>query len=488
MSKRCSTCTGFDRRPLSRRDLLWHAGGLGGVALTWLLAQDNALAAESPQRSTPNAQRSLGPHFAPRAKRVIQVFVCGGVSHVDTFDYKPDLVKFHGKPLTDRPVDAFFQQPGNLMQNVWEFRRRGQSGLWVSDLLPHLAGCADMLTMFNAMVGKNNNHTPATFMMNSGFTLNGFPSMGSWVAYGLGSECQDLPAFVVLPDPRQLPAGGAINWTAGFLPAAYQGVAFRTQGDPILDLFPAEKQPPAAERAGRELLGAMNREFAREVPGDSSLSARIRSYELAARMQLSVPEVTRFDDEAPGTRALYGLDDAPTAAFGRNCLLARRLLERGVRFVQLFHGGAFGAPRINWDAHEDVPQNHAEQAVSMDRPVAGLLRDLRQRGMLDDTLIVWCTEFGRTPFTQGLNTKGRDHHQHVFTCWMAGAGLKPGIVYGESDEIGYGAGRDPVAVHDFQATILHLLGLDHKRLTYYHNGIRRRLTDVEGEVVHGVLA
>lgn len=482
-------CTGTDRQPLTRRELLWKAGGgLGGVALACLMQEDAAAVARGAGGGDdPYAARA--PHFPGRAKRVIQIFLCGGVSHVDTFDYKPELERHDGQPLSGKgTVDTFFAQPGNLMKSPWEFRRRGRSGLWVSDLLPHLAGCADELTVFNSMAGKSNNHTPATFMMNSGFTMNGFPCAGSWVAYGLGSENADLPAFVVLPDPRQLPAGGSINWTAGFLPAAYQGVAFRTAGDPIPDLFPSAKVDAETETASRRLLGEMDHEFEARNPGDSAIAARIRSYELAARMQLSVPQVVRLEEESAATRALYGLDEAVTAPFGRNCLLARRLIERGVRFVQLYHGGAFAAPRINWDGHEDIRQNHGQEAAGMDRPVAGLLRDLKQRGMLEDTLVVWCTEFGRTPFTQGVGKPGRDHHQLVFTCWMAGAGLKPGLAYGESDDVGYAPGRDPVSVYDFHATMLHLLGLDHKRLTYYHNGIRRRLTDVHGEVVRGVLA
>ncbi|MBM3458553.1 MAG: DUF1501 domain-containing protein, partial [Armatimonadetes bacterium] len=344
------------------------------------------------------------------------------------------------------------------------------------------------LTFFHGMVAKSSNHTPATFQMNSGFPLNGFPCLGSWVTYGLGSETDDLPAFVVLPDPRQLPAGGSINWTAGFLPAAYQGVPFRTQGDPLSDLFPAAVQPAPRERAVRDLLRQMNEEYLEATPGESSLAARIRSYELAARMQSSIPDVYRLDTETADARRLYGLDDPTCGAFGRNCLVARRLLERGVRFVQLYHGGAFSAPRINWDAHEDVRENHSNQAASMDRPVAGLLKDLEQRGMLEDTLVIWCTEFGRTPFTQGLGARGRDHHQLCFTTWMAGAGLRPGCSHGESDEVGYQPGRDATSIYDFHATILHLLGLDHKRLTYYHNGIRRRLTDVHGEVIRSVLA
>jgi hypothetical protein len=374
------------------------------------------------------------------------------------------------------------------MQSPFAFRRRGQSGLWVSDLLPHLAACADDITFLHSMVGRTSNHTPAAFQMNSGFTMNGFPSLGAWLSYGLGAENQDLPTFVVLPDPRGLPAGGAINWTSGFLPATHQGVAFRAGGEPIANLFPPADVPPAARAAGLALLAEMDREALEADPGDSTLSARLRSYELAGRMQASVPEVIDFADEREATRRLYGLDEPVTAAFGRNCLLARRLLERGVRFVQLYHGGAFGSPRINWDAHEDIAANHGQQAAIMDRPVAGLLRDLKARGLLDETLVLWTTEFGRTPFTQGLAGKGRDHHQLAFTCWMAGAGLKPGIAHGASDEVGYDVASDPVTLYDFHATILHLLGLDHTRLTYYHNGIGRRLTDVHGAVVRAILA
>ncbi len=475
---------------LTRRDALFQTGGgLAGLALAWLCDR-GARAAAGRANGRPNAAPPhQPPHHPGKAKRVIAIFACGGVSHLETFDPKPELIRFDGQPLTGKgPVDTFFAQPGNLLRPQWAFQPRGRSGLEISDLLPGIAGVADDLTLIRSMFATNNNHTPATFMMNTGFTMNGFPCMGSWVSYGLGADSEDLPAYVVLPDPRQLPAGGSINWTAGFLPATYQGVAFQTKGDPIPDLNPSQPVPAETERAGRQLLAGMNRGHMARLGGDDTLAARIRSYELAARMQLSVPEAVNTPSEPPQTRSLYTLDDPVSGAFGRNCLLARRLIERGVRFVQLFHGGAFSAPRINWDGHEDVRQNHAEQAASMDRPIAGLLQDLKLRGMLEDTLVVWCTEFGRTPITQGLGSRGRDHHQHVFTCWLAGAGLKHGTAFGESDEVGYKVGRDPVSIHDLHATILHLLGLDHTRLTYYHNGIQRRLTNVEGEVVHGVLA
>lgn len=474
---------------LPRRHFLWQVGsGLGAIALAWLLREDGLPATHDSQGLT-SRYGPKSPHFPAKAKRIVHIFAAGGVSHIDTFDYKPDLITHDGKALTNKgEIDTFFGKPGNLMKSSWEFRRRGESGLWVSDLLPHLATCVDDMTFIYSMVAKSSNHTPATFQMNSGFIRNGFPSMGSWVSYGLGTENQDLPTFIVLPDPRGLPAGGSINWTAGFLPAAHQGVAFRTSGEPIINLSTPDEIRPRRREAELELLGKMNRDYLEANPGESALEARLRSYELAARMQLSVPETVDLDTESQETKELYGLDSEVTAAFGRNCLLARRLLERGVRMVQVWNGGAFGGPRINWDAHEDVYENHGKQAAIMDRPVAGLLKDLKARGMLEDTLVVWSTEFGRTPFTQGLGAKGRDHHQHAFTCWLAGAGLKPGFGYGSSDEVGYHVGRNPVTIYDFHATILHLLGLDHKRLTYYHNGIQRRLTDVHGHVVEALLA
>lgn len=474
---------------LSRRHLLWQSGGgLGAIAFAYLL--NDAAQAASPANNLPPSPYAPKPvHFTPKVKRVIQVFACGGVSHVDTFDYKPDLIKHEGQELTGKgKIDTFFGKPGRLMKSPFAFRQRGSSGRWVSDLLPHLASCVDDMTFVHSMIAKSSNHTPATFQMNSGFTMNGFPSLGAWLSYGLGSENQDLPAFVVLPDPRGLPAGGAINWTAGFLPATHQGTAFRSSGEPVNDLYTPEGVAPEQRQASLDLLKQMNGAYLEANPGDSALAARLRSYELAARMQTSIPEVIDFRRESPAIHKLYGLDTPATAAFGRNCLLARRLLEKGVRFIQLYHGGAFGSPRINWDAHEDIVDNHTKQAASLDQPLAGLLKDLKARGLLDDTLIVWTSEFGRTPFTEGIGAKGRDHHQHAFTCWLAGAGLKKGFGYGASDEVGYQVAENPVTIYDFHATILHLLGIDHQRLTFYHNGIHRRLTDVHGRAVQGILA
>ena len=476
---------GNETVPFSRRHFLWNAGGgLGAIALAWLLHQDRARAAEI---ITPSARQ---PHFAPKAKRVIQVFCTGGVSHLDTFDYKPELQKMDGKSLEGKGENlGFFGQPGRLMKSVYPFRQRGQSGAWVSDLLPNLAGCVDDICFIKSMFAKSNNHTPAAFQMNSGFTQNGFPCMGAWLSYGLGTVNENLPAFVVLPDPRGLPAGGSINWTSGFLPANHQGVAFRTQSpEPVADLRTPAGISTAARSADMELLATMNREFADAHPGDGAFAARLRSYELAARMQSSIPEATNLDNEPEAIKKLYGLDDPTNKGFARNCLMARRLLEQGVRFVQIHNGGSFGSPRINWDGHENLKENHDTQAATVDRPVSALIKDLKQRGMLEDTLFIWSTEFGRSPVTQGVGSKGRDHHPTAFTCFLAGAGVKSGTSYGSSDEVGYFVGEDKVTIPDFHATILHLLGLDHEKLTFYHNGINRRLTNVEGKVVKGVLA
>ncbi len=477
------TPTPTDDAPLlPRRHFLWRAGGLGAIALAWLLDRDARAAGAE-------VGDAVGTHFPSRAKRIVQIFCAGGVSHIDTFDHKPELERMHGKSLEGRgELRGFFGKPGLIMKSPFAFRQHGESGAWVSDILPQIATCVDDLAFIHSMVAKSNNHTPASFHMNSGFTMNGFPSMGAWISYGLGTVNDDLPAFVVLPDSRGLPAGGSINWTAGFLPARHQGTALRTGSpEPVVDLETPAGVPASARAAGAGLLARLNGDFAARYPGTGSVAGRVRAYELAARMQLSVPEAIDLDGESEETRRLYGVDDDTTAGFGRNCLLARRLLERGVRFVQLFNGGAFGSPRINWDAHESVIENHRKMAPSMDRPVAALIKDLKRRGMLEDTLVVWCTEFGRGPATQGINRPGRDHHPDAFTCFLAGAGVKKGHRHGASDEIGFSSVEDTVTIPDFHATILHLLGLDHERLTFYHNGIQRRLTDVSGHVVRGVL-
>lgn len=472
---------------LNRRDLFhWASGGVGGTALLSLLLRDGVVRAEPVRGEAGDPP----PHHPAKVKRVIHVVACGGVSQVDTFDYKPALAKYHGKSLdaSEKP-DVFFGKVGLLRKNDWEFKQRGSSGLWISELFPHLATVADELTVVRSMFAETSNHTPATFQENTGFRLNGFPVVGAWTSFGLGAETEDLPAYVVIPDPRGLAAGGSINWTNGFLSARHQGVVIRSRGTPIEDIFPARPIDAATERDSAALLALLNDRHRRER-GDEVLAARIRSYELAAKMQRVVPEVTNLERETRAMHEQYGIDGSATDDFGRACLLARRMLESGVRFVQLFSGGAFGSPRINWDGHENMKQNHGQEAERIDKPLAGLIGDLRRRGMLDDTLILFTSEFGRTPFTQSAADvvgDGRDHNQYGFSIWMAGGGLKHGSAYGATDEIGMRAIDDRVSWHDLHATVLHLLGIDHQRLTFYHNGIRRRLTDVSGQVVRGIL-
>ncbi len=471
---------------LPRRHFLWNsAGGIGGIALAWML--NRQAQAESKSADTPFVRQ---PHFTPKAKRIVQIFCAGGVGHIDTFDYKPQLWKLHGKKLVGKGENkGFFGRPGLIMKSPYTFKKRGKCGAWVSSLLPHLAGIVDDVAFIKSMVAKSNNHTPASFQMNSGFTQNGYPSMGSWLSYGLGSMNENLPTFVVMPDARGYPAGGSINWTAGFLPASHQGVAFNTKSkEPIVDLNTPANTTAAARKQSMKVLEKMNRSFAAQNVGNSDIEARIKSYQLASKMQTSIPEAVNLNAEPEHIKRMYGLGEKATNGMARNCMMARRLLERGVRFVQVFNGGAFGSPRINWDAHENVVQNHGLMASGMDQPVAALLMDLKQRGMLEDTLFVWNTEFGRGPATQGINRPGRDHHPDAFTCFLAGAGVKKGISYGESDDVGYFTVKDMVTIYDFHATILHLLGIDHERLTFYHNGIQQRLTNVHGEVVDGILA
>lgn len=473
----------------TRRDLLGLVPGgvLGAAALAELLSRDSAHATPVPGESADPC-----PHHSPKAKRAIQIFLCGGMSHIDTFDYKPELIKNHGKPLggSERP-DVFFGQVGLLHQPFFPFRQRGASGLWISDLFPNLGGLADELCVIRSMVAETSNHTPATFQANTGFRLNGFPTMGAWLSYGLGSESDDLPTYVVLPDARGVPAGGSINWSSGFLPAHHQGVPLRSRGEPLQDLFPARPISEETETASRGLLADLNRRHMQSRAANELLDARQRSYELAARMQLAMPKVAELGAETAATHSLYGLDRPESADFGRACLLGRRLLEQGVRFVQLFSGSSFGSPRINWDGHEDVVQNHSQEAVRVDRPVAGLITDLKERGMLADTLVLLTTEFGRTPFTQsadGVLGKGRDHNQYGFSICLAGAGVKRGFAYGATDEIGWKAVDNRTDWHDLHASVLHLLGIDHERLTFYHNGIRRRLTNVHGRVITELFA
>jgi hypothetical protein len=469
-----------------RKFLAQMANGMGGVALGCLLAQEGLLGADV--GAGPLVPRP--PQFPATAKRIVHIFCTGAVSHLDTFDFKPELVKRHGQPMPGADKLITFQgENGNLSKSPWEFKPRGKSGKMISDLLPHLAECADDFCFIHSLTSKTNTHGPGEIYMSTGFTTEGFPSVGSWVSYALGTENQDLPAYVAIPDPRGVPQQGPTNWAAGFLPAVYQGTAFNADR-PIDHLSrPAEISAPA-DRASKEFLRLLNDEHLKQHPGDSDLSARIASYELAARMQLSAPEVGDLSSETPATRALYGLDDANPikAAFSRNCLLARRLLERGVRFATLFNGAfAMGEGAQNWDGHRRIKSDYDRHGPILDQGAAALVKDLKARGMLDDTLVLWTTEFGRMPTFQ-KGTEGRDHNPKGFTAWMAGAGVKAGYSFGATDEFGHQAVEDVVDVHDFHATVLHLIGLDHESLTYYHNGAQRRLTDVHGHVIRKVLA
>ena len=472
-----------------RQFLMQSMHGFSGVALAAMLAEDARAAEPRIDPTRPYAPRST--HFAPKAKRVIEVFCSGALSHVDTFDFKPELVKRHGQPLPGNERLVSFQGPnGNLTKPLWDFKPRGQCGKQISDLVPHIGELADELCFFHSLTNRSNTHGPAENFMNTGFVFDGFPSMGAWINYALGSENQNLPAFVAIEDPRGMPQSGPNNWANGFLPAAFQGTPFSST-KPIRFLERPKDISAAQDAAARSALRALESETQAAFPGDANLAARIASYELAARMQLAIPEVADLNRETAATRESYGLNKNETKDFGRNCLMTRRLLEKGVRFVQLISGGSFGSPRINWDGHEDMRRNHNREAVRIDQPVAALIKDLKQRGMLEDTLILFTSEFGRTPFTQTGDNKlgtGRDHNMYGFSLWMAGGGVKGGTAYGSTDEIGWKTTDNRVHWYDFHATVLHLLGMDHERLTFYHNGIQRRLTNVHGHVIRELLA
>lgn len=483
---------------LDRRAFLAHTGsGLGAIALATLLGQDRLLAEDTerlpPYRFSINPAAPHAPRPAPqpaKAKRVLLLFCSGALSHVDTFDWKPGLVKYHGKAMPHAEAAVTFQgENGAIHQPLYRFRPRGQCGKMTSDLLPHLGELADDWCFLHALTTKTNTHGPGENCMSTGFTLDGFPSIGAWVTYALGSENQDLPAFVAIPDPRGVPQAAVNNWGPGFLPAAFQGTAFNAQ-KPILNLQPPPSLSPRADQATRQFLGKLNEDHRQLFPGDTDLAARIASYELAARMQLSVPKILDLSNEPTTVFREYGADDFSNPikqGFARNCILARRLLEQGVRFVQLFNGAyAMGEGVGNWDGHRKLKEQYDIHGAILDQPAAALLRDLKRRGLLNDTLVVFCTEFGRMPMFQ-KGASGRDHNPFGFTCMLMGAGVRAPHSFGATDELGFKAVENVVSVHDFHATILHLVGLDHTRLTYYHNGIERRLTDVHGRVVHEIL-
>lgn len=476
---------------LSRREFLAQAGGgIGGLALTCLLAEEGRAASNPKSKiQNPIADDPLAPkppHFAPKAKRVISLFMFGGISHIDTFDPKEELTSKDGLSVAGNPKfdTGGRSAPGKLMKSPWAFKQYGQCGMPVSDLLPHIGGCADDLALIRSMKSDSNNHVPAVYHMLTGSILGGRPGLGNWITYGLGTENQSLPAFVVMTDPRALVGGGAGNWSSGFLPSNYQGVQFRSQGLPVLNLKPPTGLTPEKQREHLAFIEQLNEEFMRGRPGEQELAARIRAYELAYRMQSEATEAVDLSRETEATKALYGLDKPETEIVGRQCLLARRLVERGVRFVQIYSGG--GVFDQSWDAHNAMVPNHQKRAGEIDIPIAGLLRDLKQRGLFDETLIVFHTEFGRMPFTEG--SVGRDHNPKAFSVWLAGAGVKGGTIFGSSDEIGYIAADRVQTVYDLNATILYLLGLEHTKLTYPYGGRNMRLTDVSGEVIKDVLA
>lgn len=481
-----SSSTSSNGRIVSRRDFLFRAGeGISGLALASLLQQDGLLASDG-GCTTEGLQSPTAPrpsHFRPRAKRVISLFMSGGVSHVDSFDHKPELDKHHGEPLTGKGrVQVRQGFPGPLMRSPFEFQRHGECGKAVSELFPHVGGMADQIAFLHSCQGRSNDHVLAHYEWNTGSLLMGRPSVGSWVTYGLGSENQSLPGFVVIYDYRGGPFSGPANWSSGYLPAAYQGTVFRAKGDPILDLRPPEDLvSPEQQRARLDHLAMLNEEHAALHPGSTELAARIASYELAYRMQSCAPEAVDLAKETEATKKLYGLDEAITEPFGKQCLLARRMVERGVRFVQLYSGALRQQNIDTWDAHSNLVENHTLHAKEVDRPIAGLLKDLESRGLLEDTLVVFHSEFGRMPISQ--RGVGRDHNPHAMTIWFAGAGIEGGQSIGATDEFGYKAEEQVVTYHDVHATMLHLLGMDHERLTYFFNGRHMRLTDVHGELI-----
>jgi uncharacterized protein (DUF1501 family) len=475
------------RALLDRRMFLNNgATALGSIALASLLGGDGLLAA-SPDIDSANPYAPRAPHFPGKAKNVVVIFCAGAVSQLETWDYKPELVKQDGKPLPGGPAVTFQGPAGNLARPQYPFRPRGESDKMVSDMLPHLAELTDDIAFIHSLTSKSNTHGPAENFLSTGSVLDGFPSLGAWTTFALGSENQNLPAYVAIPDPRGVPQNGSNNWGPGFLPAAFQGTTLSASA-PVRHLQPADGSS-AKERAARDLLRMMNDQHLESQAGDSKLAARIASYELAARMQLSVPEVSDLSTESVHTLKMYGADDTTNkhkAAFARNCILARRLIEKGVRFVQLFNGAYASGGELNWDGHNKLKPQYDKHSQILDQPAAALIQDLKQRGLLSDTLVVWCTEFGRMPMFQ-KGSQGRDHNPDGFTCWLTGAGVKSGVSHGTTDDLGLKAVEHVHPLYDFNATILHLLGLHHEQLTFLHNGIERRLTNVEGHVIKEVL-
>jgi uncharacterized protein (DUF1501 family) len=471
---------------VTRRHFFKECGvGVGKIALATLLAEGSRERAQTSPVGSTNPHTPKAPHFAPRAKHVVHLFMAGGPSHLDLFDYKPSLARFEGRSIPPEIIRgqryAFIQPDAAALGPRFKFSRHGQCGAELSEVLPHLAGVVDDLCIIRTVHTEQFNHAPAQIFFNTGFGQPGRPSIGSWVTYGLGAETNNLPAFIVMSTGSGI-SGGAANWSSGFLPTVYTGVRFRNQGDPILNVTSPPGVDSRLQRESMDLIGALDRQHL-AIAGDPEIATRIASYEMAYRLQVSAPELMNLRSETRETLDLYGADPSK-ASFARACLLARRMVERGVRFINIYHEG--------WDAHTDLTGNHRKNCGETDRACAALIKDLKRRGLLDDTLVIWGGEFGRTPMVES-NTAlgrslGRDHHPQTYTVWMAGGGIKPGLTYGTTDELGFNPVENPVHVHDLQATILYLLGLDHERLTFRHAGRDFRLTDVHGKLVRGLLA
>ncbi len=477
--------------PLSRRDLFRRAGhGAGLLALAGLLDEQRLLIPRAMAAPSADPLAPRPPQLKTRAKSVIWLFMNGGPSQVDTWDYKPELARRHGQELPgfDKKTGFFTDSVGPLMKSPFAWAQHGQSGTWASDLFPQLSRHVDKMAFLHSCHTESHNHSPALFMINTGSTRMGFPCVGSWMTYGLGSESRDLPSFVVMSDPldRGLPKGQASNWGAGFLPSVYQGTWLRPKGDPIDNLNRAAGMNAEAQRAQLDLLRSLNQQHLAQAGSQGELGARIESFELAYRMQSAAPEAFGIEREPEHLKHLYGLDQPHCRHFAAQCLTARRMVERGVRFVQIYSGGMEN--QRSWDGHEDIVGNHRGFARETDQPIAGLLADLEQRGLLDETLVIWGGEFGRLPVSQKGGNPGRDHNPHAFTYWLAGGGVRGGVHHGATDAFGHKAEVDKVSVNDLHATILHLMGLDHERLTFFNNGRNFRLTDVAGEVVRSIVA
>lgn len=473
---------------IPRRGFLMDAAtALSTIALTSMLHGEGLIADDRPEIDAANPYRPRVAHHPAKAKNVIVLFCAGAVSQIETWDYKPVLAKRDGETLADGPKVTFQGPAGNLAKPQYKFLPRGECGKMVSDMLPHLAELTDDIAFVHSLTSKSNTHGPAENFLSTGSVLDGFPSLGAWITYALGSECQNLPAYIAIPDPRGVPQNGSNNWGPGFLPAAFQGTVMSAK-EPVRHLK-AHGVDSVNDAVTSDMLRKLNDRHLARNPGDSKLTARIASYDLAARMQLTVPGIMDLSQEPEHVLRMYGADDtanANKAGFAKNCIIARRLIEQGVRFVQVFNGAYASGGELNWDGHNKLKEQYDRHALIFDQPAAALIRDLRQRGLLEDTLVVWCTEFGRMPMFQA-GAAGRDHNPDGFTCWMTGAGVKGGVSHGATDDLGWKAVENIHPLYDFNATILHLLGIDHERLTVQHNGIARRLTNVEGHVIREIL-